>query len=259
MRRQNKETNKEDAMRTFAPPDPDSDDLDEFTEMYEAPSTTLRDDKKMTEETEQTEKIYDEEGYNSAGYDGAGYNAWGFNKNGFNEDKYNAWGFNKDGFNKGGYNTWGFNKSGFNKDGYDMWEFNEDGFNKDGKKDKRHNKWGYNINRINRQGFDKDFYNINGYAKNGLHKNSFNINGYDNQGFDIKGNKRKALKKNIPGSGLKILTPQQMLARLPISLAHVHAGNNSQKLKNEIRQLLYSLYRSKKICKTVYKNLIATI
>ena len=50
-----------------------------------------------------------------------------------------------------------------------------------------------------------------------------------------------------------------MLTRLPISLAQVHAGNNSQELKNEIRQLLYSLYKSKKISKTVYKNLIATI
>ena len=61
------------------------------------------------------------------------------------------------------------------------------------------------------------------------------------------------------GSGLKILTPQQMFTRLPILLAQIKAGNNSQKLKNEIRQLLYSLYRSKKISKTVYKNLIATI
>ena len=48
------------------------------------------------------------------------------------------------------------------------------------------------------------------------------------------------------GHGLKILTPQQMLSRLPISLAQLKAGNNSQKLKNEIRQLLYSLYRYKK-------------
>ena len=61
------------------------------------------------------------------------------------------------------------------------------------------------------------------------------------------------------GSGLKILTPQQTFTRLPILLAKIKAGDNSQKLKNEIRQLLYSLYRSKKISKTVYKNLIATI
>ena len=47
------------------------------------------------------------------------------------------------------------------------------------------------------------------------------------------------------GLGLKILTPNQMLSRLPITLAQLKAGNNSEKLKNEIRQLLYSLYRSK--------------
>ena len=45
------------------------------------------------------------------------------------------------------------------------------------------------------------------------------------------------------GLGLKILTPNQMLSRLPITLAQLKAGNNSEKLKNEIRQLLYSLYR----------------
>ena len=49
------------------------------------------------------------------------------------------------------------------------------------------------------------------------------------------------------GSGLKILTPNQMLSRLPITLAQLKAGNNFEKLKNEIRQLLYSLYRSKKL------------
>ena len=64
---------------------------------------------------------------------------------------------------------------------------------------------------------------------------------------------------NHSGSGLKILTSQQMFTRLPVLLAQVQAGNNSRELKNEIRQLLYSLYRSKKISKKVYKNLIATI
>ena len=53
------------------------------------------------------------------------------------------------------------------------------------------------------------------------------------------------------GQGLKILTPNQMLSRLPISLAQLKAGNNSEKLKNEIRQLLYSLYRSKKLTKSI--------
>ena len=57
------------------------------------------------------------------------------------------------------------------------------------------------------------------------------------------------------GQGLKILTPNQMLSRLPISLAQLKAGNNSEKLKNEIRQLLYSLYRSKKLTKQLYKSL----
>ena len=61
------------------------------------------------------------------------------------------------------------------------------------------------------------------------------------------------------GQGLKILTPSQMLSRLPISLAQLKAGNNSEKLKNEIRQLLYSLYRSKKLTKQLYKSLVDII
>ena len=50
---------------------------------------------------------------------------------------------------------------------------------------------------------------------------------------------------NEAGQGIKILIPSQMISRLPISLAQLKAGNNSEKLKNEIRQLLYSFYRSK--------------
>ena len=68
--------------------------------------------------------------------------------------------------------------------------------------------------------------------------------------------------KEIPkqqGSGLKILTPNQMLSKLPISLAQLKAGNNSEKLKNEIRQILYSLYRSKKLTKQLYKSLVDII
>ena len=56
-------------------------------------------------------------------------------------------------------------------------------------------------------------------------------------------------KQDQQGQGLKILTSEQMLSRRPISLAQLKGGNNSQKLKNEIRQLLYSLYRSKKLSK----------
>ena len=61
------------------------------------------------------------------------------------------------------------------------------------------------------------------------------------------------------GAGLKILTNKQMLNRLPILLAQILAGNNSSKLKNEIRQILYSLYRSKVLTKTVYNNLVKAI
>ena len=68
-----------------------------------------------------------------------------------------------------------------------------------------------------------------------------------------------AQRREQEGQGLKILIPQQMLSRLPISLAQLKTGNNSQKLKNEIRQLLYSLYRSKKLSKTIYNSLIDTI
>ena len=59
--------------------------------------------------------------------------------------------------------------------------------------------------------------------------------------------------------GLKILTNKQMINRLPILLGQTEAGNNSIKLKNEVRQILYSLYRSKVLTKTVYNNLIKAI
>ena len=65
--------------------------------------------------------------------------------------------------------------------------------------------------------------------------------------------------QNQEGQGLKILTPDEMLSRLPVSLAQLKAGSNSEKLKNEIRQLLYSLYRSKKLTKIIYNNLINVI
>ena len=66
-------------------------------------------------------------------------------------------------------------------------------------------------------------------------------------------------RKKQSGGGLKILTPNQMLNRLPITLTQLKVGNNSEKLKNEIRQLLYSLYRSKKLTKQLYKSLIDII
>ena len=79
---------------------------------------------------------------------------------------------------------------------------------------------------------------------------------YDSNGWSSgSGN---AVSK-VKGAGLKILTDKQMLNRLAILLAQIQAGNNSKKLKNELRQILYSLYRSKVLTKTVYNNLIKSI
>ena len=71
------------------------------------------------------------------------------------------------------------------------------------------------------------------------------------------------LEESQKGEGvnerLKILTPNQMLKILPIALAQVKAGNNSESLLNEIRQIVYSLYRSKEITKKVYNNIINSV
>ena len=56
------------------------------------------------------------------------------------------------------------------------------------------------------------------------------------------------------GTGLKKLTSKQILQRLPIALAQIKAGNNSESLLNETRQIVYSLYQSKEITKKVYKT-----
>ena len=69
----------------------------------------------------------------------------------------------------------------------------------------------------------------------------------------------RRLAKEQEGTGLKILTPNQILKRLPIALAQVKSGNNSESLLNEIRQIVYSLYRSKEITKKVYNNIINSI
>ena len=69
----------------------------------------------------------------------------------------------------------------------------------------------------------------------------------------------KSKQNETKGKGLKILTPKQMLQRLPIALAQVKAGNNSESLLNEIRQIVYSLYQSKQITKKVYTNIIKSI
>ena len=78
---------------------------------------------------------------------------------------------------------------------------------------------------------------------------------YDSEWSNGSGNVMDKTK----GTGLKILNDKQMLNRLPILLAQIQAGNNSIKLKNKIRQILYSLYRSKVLTQTVYNNLIKAI
>ena len=69
----------------------------------------------------------------------------------------------------------------------------------------------------------------------------------------------EAKTKVTKGTGLKILTPKQMLQRLPMALAQVKAGNNSESLWNEIRQIVYTLCQSKQITKKVYNNIIKSI
>ena len=65
--------------------------------------------------------------------------------------------------------------------------------------------------------------------------------------YDAKQNETK-------GKGLKILAPKQMLQRLPVALAQVKAGNDSESLLNQIRQIVYFLYQSEQITKKVYNN-----
>ena len=65
--------------------------------------------------------------------------------------------------------------------------------------------------------------------------------------------------KATKGTALKILTPKQMLQRLPVALAQVKTGNNSENALNEIRQIVYSLYQSKEIIQKVNNNIIKSI
>ena len=81
------------------------------------------------------------------------------------------------------------------------------------------------------------------------------INFFDDYSSMVSEAKNKSMNKTS-GKGLKILTSKQMLQRLPIALAQVKAGNNSENLLNEIRQIVYSLYQSKEITKKVYNNII---
>ena len=76
---------------------------------------------------------------------------------------------------------------------------------------------------------------------------------------DYSSTMSEASYRATKGTGLKTFTPKQMLQRLPIALAQVKAGNNSESLLNEIRQIVYSLYQSKQITKKVYNNIIKSI
>ena len=76
---------------------------------------------------------------------------------------------------------------------------------------------------------------------------------------DLESEESSEQRRNQIEHGLNISTPNQMFCRLLISLAQLKAENNSEKLKNEIRELLHSLYRSKKLTKKIYKSLIDII
>ena len=82
---------------------------------------------------------------------------------------------------------------------------------------------------------------------------------YDDYSLMMSEAKTKVKQNDTKGTRLKILTPKQMIQRLPIALAQVKAGNNSENLSNEIRQIIYSAYQSKEITKKVYNNLMKSL
>ena len=83
------------------------------------------------------------------------------------------------------------------------------------------------------------------------------LDAFESKIFSIKSKGAGILNPNH--SKLKILTHKWMLQRLPIALAHLKGGNNSESLLNEIREVAYSLYQSKQITKKVYNNIIKSI
>ena len=83
------------------------------------------------------------------------------------------------------------------------------------------------------------------------------LDAFESKIFSIKSECSGIL--NTDHSKPKILSPKQMLQRLPIALARVQAGNNSESLLNEIRKIVYSLYQSKQITKKIYNNIIKSI
>ena len=85
------------------------------------------------------------------------------------------------------------------------------------------------------------------------------VQDFNSKGSGLNKKIKGGIASRAKGEGLKILTNKQMLNRLPISLAQIQAGNNSKSFKNELRQILYSLYKSKVLTKTVHNNLINVI
>ena len=83
------------------------------------------------------------------------------------------------------------------------------------------------------------------------------LDAFESKIFSIKSKGAGIVNPNH--SKFKVLTPKQMLQRLPIALAQVKAGNNSENLLNEIRQIVHSLYQSKQTTKNVYNNIIKSI
>ena len=83
------------------------------------------------------------------------------------------------------------------------------------------------------------------------------LDAFESKIFSIKSKGAGILNPN--NSKLKILKYKQMFQRLPIALAQVKAGNNSNRLLNEIRQIVYSLNQSKQITKKLYSNIIKSI
>ena len=82
---------------------------------------------------------------------------------------------------------------------------------------------------------------------------------YDDYSLMMSKARSKAKQSETKEKGLKILTPKQMFQRLPIALAQVKAGNNSENLLNETRQIIYSQYQSKESTKKIYNNLMESL
>ena len=149
MRRQNKKTDKQDASRTFAPPDPDSDDLNEWI-------------------------VYDKEGFDSNGYKINGIKRNGYDINDYNINGYDNFGYDKDGYNINGYNFLGLDRDGYNINGVKgVYDYKD--------------KYAYSRYGYNKYGFNKDGYNKNGYDKYGFNKDGYNKYSYNKYGFNRNG------------------------------------------------------------------------